>query len=783
LASVQRSVSGTTSAGGWYALSGERLYCIATRAGLFPDTGWHQPGEMGGVWAPPLKLLDGYWMAIRQADGSPRWLTTPVDWRMAADGVTFRYELPDLHLDLTRRDWIAPGESVLVIDLSVRHLGAPVALGFALRSDLHGAWLSDERLGLRDGQDTAVYRDDVRAVVMADEQHPEWNLCAGSHVAPSAVELGPEVVLPEQTAGLGASALLWYDLATLESGRLRFIIAGPGSDGSPSAGVFARYSAPHATERAHAHAVTAVQSVFTQAVLDSPDAQVDAAFAWAKVANRAMMLTVPGLGRAPVAGYADFPWWFGCDISYGVLPFLPTGQGADAVDSLLTLKALSAREQSSGRVLHEVITNGVVIAPGNLVETPLFARTLYHTYRWTGDRRLLDQVYPFSVRGMLEWALGERLMNGEVVPWGESIVETPDAHSGVQTLDVGTYMVEALHLLATLAAERGDGSLSRDLLHRSRVMRRHLRRDWWIPGAGRFGDIRASRAELEALLARLDGMAGGDFSVELSRKRVRRALEQDTSAAPREQRRPWNFHYYLPALAAESGLPTEAQARELFARMETPEWTDTYGIVLDSALDRRVMTLPTGALAAGEARYGRMDAALDYIRRIASTLGAISPGTMAEYSPDGGCFTQMWSGYGVIWPVVHEFFGLRPDVARRRLTCVPNLPEAWPEARLSRVPVGDAVVDIHVERLAQGQRISLEISDPSWEIALGTVCPPGHAATAVLNGQSLPLRRAHVGIRNAKVAPQASGAAFYELMTSVVPRRSSPASGHGSDHK
>ena len=39
--------------------------------GLYPATGWHIRGEMGGVWTPPVKLLDGIWFAV---DGA--WLGT-----------------------------------------------------------------------------------------------------------------------------------------------------------------------------------------------------------------------------------------------------------------------------------------------------------------------------------------------------------------------------------------------------------------------------------------------------------------------------------------------------------------------------------------------------------------------------------------------------------------------------------------------------------------------------------------------------------------------------------
>ena len=48
---------------------GDRAYAMGTADGLYPATGWHIRGEMGGVWTPPIKLVDGIW--IRLAD---QWL-------------------------------------------------------------------------------------------------------------------------------------------------------------------------------------------------------------------------------------------------------------------------------------------------------------------------------------------------------------------------------------------------------------------------------------------------------------------------------------------------------------------------------------------------------------------------------------------------------------------------------------------------------------------------------------------------------------------------------------
>ena len=44
--------------------AGQRSYAEGFADGRFYANGWHITGEMGGVWAPPLKLLDGVWFGI-----------------------------------------------------------------------------------------------------------------------------------------------------------------------------------------------------------------------------------------------------------------------------------------------------------------------------------------------------------------------------------------------------------------------------------------------------------------------------------------------------------------------------------------------------------------------------------------------------------------------------------------------------------------------------------------------------------------------------------------------
>ena len=53
---------------------GERAYSTWTEDGLYPAMGFHTRGEMGGIWSPPIKLLDGLWFGV---DG--QWLGDDVE--------------------------------------------------------------------------------------------------------------------------------------------------------------------------------------------------------------------------------------------------------------------------------------------------------------------------------------------------------------------------------------------------------------------------------------------------------------------------------------------------------------------------------------------------------------------------------------------------------------------------------------------------------------------------------------------------------------------------------
>src|SRR5918996_2275337 len=71
-----------------YLASGERAYVVGFQDGRFYANGWHIVGEMGGVWTPPIKLVDGVWFGI-----DDQWVGPAREFRSGWGYA--EYDLPD----------------------------------------------------------------------------------------------------------------------------------------------------------------------------------------------------------------------------------------------------------------------------------------------------------------------------------------------------------------------------------------------------------------------------------------------------------------------------------------------------------------------------------------------------------------------------------------------------------------------------------------------------------------------------------------------------------------
>ena len=93
--------------------AGTRAYSSASRTARFYANGWHITGEMGGVWAPPLKLADGVWFGV-----DDQWVG-PATTFTSGQGYT-RYSLkPMTGVHLRRTDFVPDGRRAALFGLEL----------------------------------------------------------------------------------------------------------------------------------------------------------------------------------------------------------------------------------------------------------------------------------------------------------------------------------------------------------------------------------------------------------------------------------------------------------------------------------------------------------------------------------------------------------------------------------------------------------------------------------------------------------------------------------------
>ena len=158
--------------------------------------------------------------------------------------------------------------------------------------------------------------------------------------------------------------------------------------------------------------------------------------------------------------------------------------------------------------------------------------------------------------------------------------------------------------------------------------------------------------------------------------------------------------------------------------------------------ERSIFTLNSAIAAVSEGNYGRLDAEQQGVYTSGNARSQLDddlwemPGAMPEIVPGGDfganidrTFTersmvmQAWGSYGTLWPVVHQWLGVSPDMGRGRVSVVPQVPDGQIEVSGRRIRVGGGSVAVYAER--QGKRYATEVVRRGRVgLTIGAVLPP-----------------------------------------------------------
>lgn len=745
-----------------YVAAGDRAYVIGSADGAFPPMGWHIRGEMGGVWAHPIKLLDGYWFSI---DGA--WLP-PAAQFTTGPGYA-RLDLPEVNgLAVSRIEYAPDGAPAVVIGLEIQNLGdaaRDITLGMAVRSELMApygwGWTtpSAKEMNGKDEGESLLDSGQLRF----EEPGKPWSALVGASPKPADIRTGDDLWGPVPAAeqadymehGNGTGAELTWNLRAEAGAAATVWIAVAGSHVSADEAAAALEGALRDPLKGLTDKVVARQALLAQTEVHLPDPEVQAAFDWAKLNLADLRRTVTAVQVRDVnegkdypepvttlpeitgigAGFPDYPWLFGTDGAYTSFPLVASGQWDTAMAHLRAIRDVSlALNGDTGKVVHEVVTDGSVYfgnkdAPGNTNETAQFAIAVDLLWRWSGDSAFRDEMLDF-VKAGLTYVTSTLDADEDGWPEGHGMVER--GGMGSEKLDVAAYTYEALRALGRMADEAGDSAAASWAEERADAMKAAFEQAFWMPGLtdadlGRYADSLCNDGDE---VSPQDQQMNGWTNV------------CKVNTAQLQQR------HWINATPMEVSLASEAHAVQALESIEAASgpcglYHTGPGGGPDEKGELKCWTLPTSVLAVAEANYGRLrdNQALFYIRSIAETLTLETPGALPEIAASPGydpfvdfreraMFEQAWSAYGVQWPVIRHFLGIDPDVPAGKLAVIPDIPEAWPSLSVRNLRVGEGTLAVRASR-SGSTYTTLVDAPPGLTLTVGQALPAGAQVEAV----------------------------------------------------
>jgi hypothetical protein len=715
-----------------YVTAGDRTYLIGTQDGNFPDMGQHVPGEMGGLWLPPIKLIDGFQAKIAELGADKEILLAESAQMIAYPyGNRFKYGrvLDDLEVD--RFQFSPDQRQGMIIQYRFKNASAHarrLRFQWSVKTDLRPNWYADH-LGIQDGQDALDWRASDGVYIARDLSNP-W-FCVWGALSP-AVARRIEHPDPIPTNGRGVTAATSYTVTVgpHASSTLTFVVAGSATDRNDALATY-EYLAKHHVPLL-AQKVAHFASIIKTASIRIPDKRLQDVYNWTRINMEWLVRDVPGIGRGLSAGFMEYPWWFGTE-TYSLQALMRTGDFELAKQTLRLLRSQSAKVNANGRIAHEITTDGAVANPGNTQETAQFILTVGQLFEWSGDLKFAREMYPAMKMG-IAWLLGEMDQNKDLFPEGYGIMEVYGLNA--ELIDVAVYTQQALEAAARVAEGLNDADANDRYRRLAAELKQRINQRFWIEGDATYGDFYGSRSQaISAADGAIKQIGLKSTALTQSDKDLiahYEALKRQFSALPEGDRAWLTNKNWVIATPLETGIAPRARAISLLDKIRL-ENTGAYGPYL-SAVDRRsMMTISTGVQAVAEGKYGRTDQAMWYVDRIVQTFDRVSPGSISEMMPDHGCFTIAWTSYGIVLPLIEHVFGFQPDAANKSVVLAPHLPRGWEDISIERLPIGTNLVSFSRTRTPQGVLYDVESSEDGWSFTLKEASLPG--GSYFLNGR------------------------------------------------
>ncbi len=644
----------------------------------------HRPLE---AWVYPMKLLDqfelsfrlaGYPLDINGADTLTRITTRP-------EATIFTYT----HAAFTVRQIIfAPlDEPGIVMLLDVKS-ALPLTVAVSFRPRLRLSWPA----GLMTGN---LSWDEQTHAYFLTEETKRFVGVVGS---PAARDIS---VMPyqEEPRDVPARCVIGLSPETLQTQYIPIVIAGSVEGRAKAKAAYERIlnSIPALYEQTAAH-YERVQSETLS--VKTPDAQLNEAYAWAKVGMDKGVVTNPLLGTGLVAGYRTsgeserpgFAWFFGRDALWTSFALNAEGDYATTRTALAFLKKF---QRADGKIPHEISQSAALIPWFTDYEypwasadaTPLYVSAHADYFRATGDRDFLKEHWDSIVKAYRFTAATDTDNNGliENTKFGHGWVEGGALYPPHEEIYMQGLWIAAARSLAEMADALGDKELAAQARSAAERTRAAMEQTYWLAARGYY-DFATKLPAKEAPTAD-PGPQRERRQARMNELKDARRYEEDT---------------VLPAVPLWFKTMQAERAQAEIDHLGSAQLATDWGTRIISNQSRlydplsyhhgSVWPLFTGW--ASLAAYNYYRAHVGYQALMANALltyqndqGYVTELLSGDFNAPFGRSShhQIWSEAMVVTPLVRGLLGLSWADAGRTLRFAPQLPAQWDELAINNI--------------------------------------------------------------------------------------------------
>ena len=712
-----------------YVTAGSRLYCIGNQTGQFPLVGFHVPGQMGGVWQHPIKLLDGFSLNIKNPLNGERYPIVCDSFVSYSFVTKFQYHIQSQHLKITQTQFVPDSLPVLVVEYNLQNTSSQnkkIELEFTTDVNLMPVWLG-ERSGMKDQRDTLVTFDKKSSNIYFKDQGNTWFTGIGFEENKPQLQELKETTYKDN--GIKAITSLKCLISAGKSYVFRLYISGSmtGTNEIETniSTVKSQLSKLFAAKKQR------YQTIENTAEIIVPDKLLQTAYRWGKYSTDWLRRDVPGMGKGMSAGLPDYPWFFSNDQASTFMALTGTVNPQLFYDSFRMLKHVSdSVNNNSGRIIHEVSTNGAVYDKGRMEESQLHMMAAWQIFNWTGDMDFLKENYAFAKRTWSWLQQHDTNRNGYIEGSGGAEIEGLDD----EMLDVQINTFRFLKIMSQMALIFKDNEDAAMYAKKAETLKEQINKDWWIESESRYADFITTKDKalkiIEDALAKRVQKGRNDWA-EQKLKKLKEQVVNNTY--------PHKGYvvYYNPSglqPMMEEGMTDTLRAKQMLRNAKF--FTNKFGVYItgierpdDVRIDERkfqkdslftynraVMPAATSSLSQAAVRFGMPDTALMYIHKTLNSFSFATPGTAYEVSPDYGMFVQAWNVTGINIPLIQYFFGVQPEAYKKEITVHIQMPTTWKYARLNNLMVGSNRLSVHYIKNKNVITCNIHSTEPGCKI-------------------------------------------------------------------